>query len=293
MIVGRGFIAGKFRDAFSLLPELDRPELKCSSVDITDESQVKTVMIEDKPDILINCAGKTGRPNIDWCELPENKAMTWASNVYGPILLAKECLKHDVFLVHIGSGCIYEGDNGGAGFSEDDSPNFTGSFYSRTKIEAERQLDFLWRNVGLKVLQLRLRMPVDGVPSERNLITKITQYKRIISIPNSVSVLDDFLAAAMVLIKKRALGIFNVTNPGFITHKEVLEMYREIVDPSHEYDLISLAQLDSMTRARRSNCILNTKKVDGELEGTGARMREVHVAVRDCLEKYKGLLKKS
>ena len=287
VIVGRGFVAGKFLDAFRTLLDQGASIAKISPIDITNEFQIRQMIVEEIPSIIINCAGKTGRPNIDWCEHPQNRHATWASNVLGPILLAKQCLEHEVFLVHIGSGCIYEGDNGGMGFSEEDLPTFTGSFYSRTKIEAERALDFLHKNAGLKALQLRLRMPLDCVPSDRNLITKITNYHQVISEPNSISVMDDFLPAAMALIHGRATGIYNVVNPGSITHKELLEAYTRIVDPTHTYELISLKDLEKKTLARRSNCVLDTAKLQQELKRTGVRMREVHDAVEDSLRTYR------
>src|SRR5579885_1102140 len=60
-----------------------------------------------KPSVLINCIGKTGRPNVDWCE--SNREITAATNTALPILLAESCAKKGVHLIHIGSGCIYFG----------------------------------------------------------------------------------------------------------------------------------------------------------------------------------------
>ena len=294
VIVGRGFVAGKFREALSNNTPGPRREVIMSGADITDPFQIRSMIQQDTPGIIINCAGKTGRPNIDWCEDPENRASTWASNVFGPLVLAKECLAKNIYLVHIGSGCIYEGDNGGKGFSEVDPPNFSGSFYSRTKIEAERSLSFLSDSMGANsdsmgatILQLRLRMPLDGIPSDRNLITKITRYRQVISVQNSVSVMDDFFKAAITLINSRESGIFNVVNPGSISHEEILEMYSRIVDPSHSYEHITVKQLEAVTIARRSNCVLNTSKVEKLLAKSGVAMREVHEAVEDAMNKYK------
>jgi dTDP-4-dehydrorhamnose reductase len=267
LIFGNGYIGNKFKERL--------PGAIISPADITDAAAVKAALAEHKPDVVINCAGKTGRPNVDWCE--GNKEATLASNVHGPLTLARACKENGAYLVHIGSGCVYEGDNNGKGFSEDDPPNFFGSFYSMTKILSEH---------GLKrypALQLRLRMPLDSVPGPRNFVTKITSYQKVISVPNSISVIDDFLTAAIELIRQRKTGIYNLTNPGAITHEEILELYKEIVDPAFTYTLIPTHELDKMTKARRSNCVLNTDKLAAE----GIRMPPIKDAVRKALHEYK------
>ncbi|KKU77712.1 MAG: hypothetical protein UY05_C0075G0007 [Candidatus Peregrinibacteria bacterium GW2011_GWA2_47_7] len=186
-----------------------------------------------------------------------------------------EVKKPDVVL-NCASGCVYEGDKGGEGYSEEDAPNFDGSYYSRTKAWSEHMLkDF-------NVLQLRLRMPFDSIPSERNFITKIVKYNKVISVPNSISVLEDFLKAAKVLIEKRATGVYNVTNPGTITHQEILDLYIELVDPTYHYELFSIEEMEKITKAKRSNCGLSVKKLEAE----GIHLRPVAEAVRESLIEY-------
>ena len=67
----------------------------------------------EKPDVLINCIGKTGRPNIDWCE--DHKSETYTSNVIIPLLIAEWCEENSVHLINVGSGCIYFGHSPNAG----------------------------------------------------------------------------------------------------------------------------------------------------------------------------------
>jgi len=267
LIFGNGFVAGKFKHA------LDNAII--STADITDRQAVTAEIQKIKPDVVINCAGKTGKPNVDWCE--DHKAETFNSNTIGPLILAHACSQLNTYMVHIGSGCIYTGDNKGKGFTEEDAPNFFGSFYSRTKIWSEQAL------TAFPVLQLRLRMPVDNIPGPRNLITKIIRYPKIISIPNSVSILDDFINAAKKLIEKKRTGIYNVTNPGAITNAEILELYKEIVEPKHTYEIISIEELSKLTKAQRSNCVLNTRKLESE----GIKLPPIKEAIKKTLLKYK------
>ena len=273
LIFGKGYIANKFKVFYG-------DEAEISDVRIDDYSVVKAELEVKKPDVVVNCAGKTGRPNVDWCE--DHKMETLAGNVLAPLILARACEELGLYMVHIGSGCVYEGYNEGVGYCEEDAPNFEGSYYSRTKAWSERMLkDFA-------VLQLRLRMPFDSIPSERNFITKITKYNKVISVPNSISVLEDFLNAAKVLIERKATGVYNVTNPGTITHQEILDMYIELVDPAYKYELFSLDELAKITKAGRSNCGLSVEKLERE----GIYLRPVVQAVRESLEEYRKNLEK-
>lgn len=268
LIFGKGYIAGKFKDYFGDAAEI-------SDVRIEDFSKVKAELERAKPDTVVNCAGKTGRPNVDWCE--DHKMETLFGNVTAPLILARACEELGLYMVHVGSGCVYEGYNEGKGYSEEDPPNFEGSYYSRTKAWSERMLkDF-------NVLQLRLRMPFDSVPSERNFITKITKYNKVISVPNSISVLEDFLKAADALIQKRATGVYNVTNPGTIDHQAILDMYIELVDPTYQYELFSVEEMEKITKAKRSNCGLSVEKLERE----GIHLRPVAQAIRESLVLYR------
>ncbi len=274
LIFGKGYIASKFKERFA-------SDAQISELRLEDYSSIREELLREKPDVVLNCAGKTGRPNVDWCE--DHKMETLASNVIAPLLLARACEELNLYMVHIGSGCVYEGYREGQGYAEEDAPNFAGSYYSKTKAWSEEML------AEFSVLQLRLRMPFDSIPSERNFITKITKYSKVISVPNSISVLDDFLFAADALIQKRATGIYNVTNPGVITHQEILDLYRELVDPDYHYELFSVSEMEKITKAKRSNCGLSVDKLERE----GIHLRPVHQAVRESLILYRQHLEKA
>ncbi len=73
---------------------------------------------------------------MDWCET--HKVETIRANVIGCLNLADVCLQRDIHMLYYGTGCIFHYDDehpiGGKGFTEDDKPNFTGSYYSHTKV---------------------------------------------------------------------------------------------------------------------------------------------------------------
>jgi dTDP-4-dehydrorhamnose reductase len=232
------------------------PGAAAANADVADPAAVSKAIEEAKPEVVINCAGKTGRPNIDWCE--GHKAETLRANVTGALVVLEECMKRGLYLVHFSSGCIYAGDNGGKGWGEDDPPNYMGSFYSRTKAWSDQILR------EFPVLVLRMRMPFDGTHSERSLIMKVRKYSRVLTEPNSITYLPDFLKVMDTLMARRAVGVYNVVNEGLISPFEIMTMYREIVDPSHKFEALPLSRMGEVAKTGRSNCLLSTAKLKAE-----------------------------
>ncbi len=225
------------------------------------------------PDVIINAAGKTGRPNVDWCE--DHKDETYFANVTLAKMFADHARRHNIRLVHLSSGCIYEGENGGHGFTEDDAPNFEGSFYSHTKAEAERQLAE-YDNV----LTIRPRMPISAVPSPRNLLHKLLGYEKIINVKNSVTITPDLLRSLGVLVASGCTGTFNMVNPDPVTHKDILELYEKHSGRTLHKEYITMGEL--VVKAPRSNTILSAEK----LARAGAPMPSTKESLEKIIEEY-------
>ena len=255
----------------------DLPGALLDPADIADESAVRAALQAHKPDAVVNAAGKTGRPNVDWCETHEYE--TYRSNVEGPLVLASSCKAAGAYLLHLGSGCVFYGPSPSlGGWREDDFAN-PKSFYSRTKYAADLVLSKL-PNVAVA----RLRMPIDSLPGARNLITKLAGYKQVIDVENSVTFVDDLVGVVAALIERRAVGVFHATNPGTMRHRDLLGLYRDLVDPSHQVELIREEDLVARGLAKlgRSNCVL----ASGNLAALGITMRPAEVALRDALQRY-------
>ncbi len=250
-----------------------------TSADIADRLAVENALDQHVPDVVLNCAGKTGRPTVDWCE--SHKAETVRSNILGPVVLAEACQTRQILLVHLSSGCLYEGTNEGRGFSETDPPNFTGSFYSRTKASAEHLLE------GFSVLIIRPRMPFDDTLHARGLIGKLVQYRQVLDAPNSLTYVPDLLEATRRLMNAGQVGVFNVANPGVMSPLEIMHRYQEIVDPGHTCEAISAAALDQEVAARRSNCQLCIRK----LENMGIHPRPLTTVIDEALHTIRNRLR--
>ncbi|OMO61469.1 NAD-dependent epimerase/dehydratase [Corchorus capsularis] len=197
-----------------------------------------------KPTHVFNAAGVTGRPNVDWCE--NHRPETIRTNVVGT----------------------------GIGFKEEDKANFTGSFYSKTKAMVEELL----REYD-NVCTLRVRMPISSdLSNPRNFITKIARYNKVVDIPNSMTILDELLPISVEMAKRNLRGIWNFTNPGVVSHNEILQMYKEYIDPKFNWVNFTLEEQAKVIVAPRSNNELDATKLKNEFPEM--------LSIKDSLIKY-------
>ncbi|XP_022962590.1 trifunctional UDP-glucose 4,6-dehydratase/UDP-4-keto-6-deoxy-D-glucose 3,5-epimerase/UDP-4-keto-L-rhamnose-reductase RHM3-like [Cucurbita moschata] len=216
-----------------------------------------------RPTHVFNAAGVTGRPNVDWCE--SHKVETIRANVVGTLTLADVCKEQSLLLMNFATGCIFEYDNehklgSGIGFKEEDKPNFIGSFYSKTKAMVEELL-----REYPNVCTLRVRMPISSdLSNPRNFITKISRYNKVVNIPNSMTVLDELLPISIEMAKRNCKGIWNFTNPGVVSHNEILEMYKKYIDPKFKWENFGLEEQAKVIVAPRSNNELDASKLKRE-----------------------------
>jgi hypothetical protein len=129
------------------------------------------------------------------------------------------------------------------------------------------------------VCTLRVRMPITGdLTTPRNFITKITRYEKVVNIPNSMTILDELLPISIEMAKRNLHGIWNFTNPGVVSHNEILEMYKKYVDPSFTYKNFTLEEQAKVIVAARSNNELDASKLHNEFPEM--------LSIKDSLIKY-------
>ncbi|OQR81133.1 hypothetical protein ACHHYP_16748 [Achlya hypogyna] len=240
---------------------------------LEDRAAVAAEVQAFQPTHVINAAGVTGRPNVDWCET--NQAETIRANLVGCLNVADVChvtsasLSTAIHVTVLGSGCIFTYDDAHPMYSdklftEVDRGNFTGSFYAKTK----GMLEELLRSYP-DVCLLRFRMPLSDDLHPRSLLTKLLQYPKVINIPNSITVLHDLLPAVLVLAADRRTGVFNFTNPGVVSHNELLDLYKAHVDPTYSYTNFGPEDEAALCRTR-SNVALDVSKLQAALGPTRA-----------------------
>jgi len=220
---------------------------------------------------------------IDYLEKPGKLVDNVRDNLYAPIALAILCKELNIHFTYLGTGCIFEYDeshpygNEITGFNESSTPNFFGSSYSVVKGFTDQLMH------QLPVLNVRIRMPITHEVHERNFITKITNYKKVCSIPNSMTVLNELLPLMLELTLRKEVGTVNLTNPGLITHNEILEMYKEIVDPSFTWENFTQEEQNTILLSKRSNNCLDTCV----LQDFFPQVKTIQESVRDMLNQMK------
>jgi len=283
-----GWIGGQFVDVM----KNNNINYVCGKSRIDNDETLEDEIEQIQPTHIVSFTGRThGKigdnvfTTIDYLEQKGKLTENVRDNLYGPLLMSQLCKERKIHFTYLGTGCIFDYDEEHPfgkeenGFAEESLPNFFGSSYSVMKGYTDRLMK-LYKN---DVLNLRIRMPITGDYNGRNFITKITTYEKVCSVPNSMTVLPELLPYVLEMMKSNTTGTINLTNPGLISHNEILDMYTEIVDPNFTYTNFSKEEQLKILDADRSNNFLDTTK----LETFFPDVMNIKDSVRIMLENYK------
>jgi len=269
LIIGNGWLGTRCHEEW--------PDAILSDRITKTEDDVLRLLDEYQPTVVLNAAGVVGKPNVDWCET--HQLETIEGNTILPIIIARACQKRGIYLLHIGTGCIFYGVSPHGGpWKEDDYANPV-AVYTRSKYAADLVLETL-PNVGIA----RIRMPLDYRSAPGNLIDKLARLQKVVDVENSITVIPDMIKVFRELLEKKASGIFHCTNPGSITHKEIIALYEKYVDPNHKNEWITEGELVAcgLATKKRSNNIMQSLN----LPKFGISMRSVKEAVEETMKIY-------
>lgn len=285
LILGGGFIGSSL---FSHLKKsLDVVQEVQATLNYTDRLTLLNYLLEKKFNVVINCSGYTGSPNVDACELNKNECLFY--NVSVPVQINTLCDQLGIKFINVSSGCIYTGYE--KEFTEKDEPNFgiynnQSSYYSFTKHLCEVALK------NKNCITLRIRMPFNSDIVSKNLIYKILKYDNILDLKNSGTNTNDFNACVEGLLKHRDFltikGPLNIVNPGPVTGKLISEYlsFHGLANPN--WKIVDISSLDIV--AQRSNCVLSDKK----LKKLGLQLpsitKSLKQTVSEFVEKYKNVV---
>lgn len=259
---GNGWIGTQFIDYLSNI-DADNVKIYKSKVRADDDVNIVNEINEIKPSHVVCMIGRTHGPGystIDYLEQKGKLKENINDNLYSPITLSLICSKLNIHLTYLGTGCIFEYSEDKNIFTESDKPNFFGSSYSVVKGFTDR-LMHTFELLEYPILNARIRMPITGQVNGRNFITKITNYEKICSIDNSMSVLPTLYPILYDLMQKKHTGTINLTNPGVINHNEILTLYKEIVDKNFEWKNFTIKEQNEILSSGRSNNYLDTSKL--------------------------------
>jgi 3,5-epimerase/4-reductase len=259
---------------------------------VDNDSSLRYELNTIRPTHIISFIGRThGKignkvySTIDYLEQEGKLKENIRDNLYSPLLLAQLCKERNIHYTYLGTGCIFDYNNEHPygkeknGFTENSKPNFFGSSYSVVKGFTDR-LMHLYDNT---VLNLRIRMPIVNEDNPRNFITKITKYEYICNVPNSMTVLPDMYPIILDMMKKNVTDTINLTNPGLISHNEILEMYKKYVDPNFTWKNFTIEEQNKILASERSNNFLDTYR----LEEMYPNILNIKESVEKVLKNYK------
>ena len=129
-----------------------------------------------------------------------------------------------------------------------------------------------------------MRIPFNQERSSRNYLQKLLNYDSLLEAENSVSHLDEFVQKCLECFEKDIEpGIFNMTNPGSITTRQVTAWMHEQGLTNKHFKFFEDEEqfMNKAAKTPRSNCVLDTTKA----KKAGIGMRTVEEAMRESMGK--------
>lgn len=276
--LGQAYLRAPVPPGLTLVP------VQRNQVAYHDPTVLRSFIRKEKINAILNCAGFTGKPNVDACE--NQKEICFQMNVLLPEILARVAADEKISLFQIGSGCIYQGCPSGVdsdqGFKEEDKPNFSFdhppcSFYSGTKAEMEKRVGGI---PGVSIW--RIRMPFSTERENRNLLTKLACYPKILEARNSLTDLKEMISiSTRMLLARVPQGIYNMTNPGSVFSSHIVELlYQHGIRKMPPLFFSSKEEIAAAMHAPRSSCVLDSSKISR----MGFPMRDIHEVLEDAVK---------
>ncbi len=191
------------------------PKVNYQKIDITKKNEVKKIIYDFYPDVIINAAAYT---NVDGCE--SNRELAWNVNVTGVNNLAHYGWTCDAHLIHISSDYVFDGESGP--YMEGDKVHPI-SYYGRTKLASENAV------ISSGVYSTIIRPNVlygpakygrpDFVKWVVNSLREKKQIRIVTDQMNNPTFIDDLVDAIRRIIEYKKEGIYHIGG------KEVLSRF--------------------------------------------------------------------
>ena len=213
------------------------------SLDITNEEQVKRVICDYNPDVVIHCAAYTA---VDKAE--DEKELCYSVNVLGTRYIAQVCKEINAKMVYISTDYVFEGERDEP-FEVTDKPNPI-NYYGQTKYEGELEvqrllskyfivrISWVFGSNGNNFVKTMLRLG-----KERDEISVVADQV------GSPTYTPDLSRLLVEMIKTDKYGVYHATNEGYCSW---YEFAREIFKQAGiNVKVNPIKTEDYPTRARR------------------------------------------
>lgn len=234
--------------------------LPSSDLDVTDHADVRRVLINLRPDLIINCAAYT---KVDQAEDEKEKA--FAVNADGVKNLADYCAEHKIKLIHFSTDYVFEGsleekDQLPEGYPEDHPTNPI-NVYGESKLAGEMSI----LNSGCDHLIIRVswlcgRFGHNFVKSMIRLGKERDELKIVNDQFGSPTFAEHVVEQTWHLIEQNISGLYHFTSRGMITWYELAQaIFKKNGEP---VELKPISSSEFPTKAKRpAFSLLSTKKI--------------------------------
>jgi 3,5-epimerase/4-reductase len=96
---GEGWICGHLGNLLNAQGKI----VHATNYRMEDKAKMNEIFDQFLPTHVINCAGKAGHPNVDWCE--DHRIEVFESNVIGTLMLVQLCHERGVQFTNMAIGC--------------------------------------------------------------------------------------------------------------------------------------------------------------------------------------------
>ncbi|HPN38719.1 MAG TPA: dTDP-4-dehydrorhamnose reductase [Melioribacteraceae bacterium] len=246
-------------------------------IDISDENQVADLIINTKPEYIINTAAYT---NVDKSET--EKEVAESINVKGVGYLAKYANQVSSQLIHISSDYVFDGNNGP--YTETDVPNPIG-YYGLTKLLGEEIITQNTENYTIIRTNVLYGATKYGRPDFVKWVINSLNDKKKINIVtdqiNNPTYLKDLSGAIISIIEKNITGLFNIGGKTFLSRYEFtlkiadyFGLDKELITPilTEELKQPAARPLKSGLITEKANKVFNYNPI--EIDESFAEMKE-------------------
>ncbi len=194
--------------------------------DILNFREIKKLLINLKPNVIINCAAFT---NVDLCE--EQKAECWKLNVDFVEMLARASAVANSHLIHFSTDYIFDGLNGP--YSENALPNPI-NFYGKSKLASENAIKS--NDIKFTIIRTNFLFGSSRIGKKTfvnfvydNLIKK-NPIKVIDSLYSNPILTTDIAIGVRRVIQQSYMGVINFAGPDYLSRyaiaKEIAKLHK-------------------------------------------------------------------